>query len=92
MDPANLVIEWEAVTTRFFGDGPIEIIEYQVILDPVDERAQPWVDGKNQAGLDQSSWIGHQLYRAAGVSPAKRLIQFRGHGHPSQRKFDDLNR
>jgi hypothetical protein len=51
VDRSNLVIEWEPVTTRFIGDGPIEIIEYQVILDPVDERAQPWVDGKTRRAL-----------------------------------------
>jgi hypothetical protein len=51
VDPSNLVIEWEPVTTRFIGDGPVEIIEYQVILDPVDERAQPWVDGKTRRAL-----------------------------------------
>jgi hypothetical protein len=51
VDPNNLVIEWEPVTTRFIGDGPIEIIEYQVILDPVDERAKPWVDGKTRRAL-----------------------------------------
>jgi hypothetical protein len=51
VDPANLVIEWEPVTTRFIGDGPVEIIEYQVILDPVDEREQPWIDGKTRRAL-----------------------------------------
>jgi len=44
--PYNVVIEWDPVTTRFVGDGPVEIIEYQVILDQVNpKRAIPWVDG-----------------------------------------------
>lgn len=51
VDPNNLVIEWAPVTTRFIGDGPVEIIEYQVILDPVDEREIPWVDGVTRRGL-----------------------------------------
>jgi hypothetical protein len=52
VDPDNLVIEWEPVTTRFIGDGPVEIIEYQVILDQVDPlRAMPWVDGSTRRAL-----------------------------------------
>ncbi len=52
IDPDNLVIEWEPVTTRFFGDGPVEIFEYQVILDQVDpEREAPWIDGKTRRAL-----------------------------------------
>ncbi len=52
VDPYNLVIEWEPVTTRFVGDGPVKIIEYQVILDQVDpKRAIPWVDGSTRRAL-----------------------------------------
>jgi hypothetical protein len=52
VDPNNLVIEWEPVTIRFIGTGPVEIIEYQVILDQVDPpRAAPWVDGKTRRAL-----------------------------------------
>lgn len=52
VDPENLVIEWLPVTTRFIGDGPVEIIEYQVILDQVDPgRALPWVDGSTRRAL-----------------------------------------
>ena len=52
VDRNNLVIEWEPVTTRFIGDGPVDIIEYQVILDQVDPlRAEPWVDGKTRRAL-----------------------------------------
>jgi hypothetical protein len=52
VDPKNLVIEWEPVTTRFIGNGPVEIFEYQVILDQVDpEREAPWVDGKTRRAL-----------------------------------------
>jgi hypothetical protein len=52
VDPEDLVIEWEPVTTRFLGDGPIEIIEYQVILDQVGpEREMPWVDGETRRAL-----------------------------------------
>lgn len=36
VDPNDLVIEWRPVTTRFIGDGLVEILEYQVILDQVD--------------------------------------------------------
>ena len=38
VDPFNLVIEWPPVTTRFLGDGPVEIIEYHVILDQIEPR------------------------------------------------------
>ncbi len=52
VDPDDLVIAWETVTTRFIGDGPVEIIEYQVILDQVDPlRAEPWIDGKTRRAL-----------------------------------------
>jgi hypothetical protein len=52
VDPNNLVIEWEPVTIRFIDTGPVEIIEYQVILDQVDPpRAAPWVDGKTRRAL-----------------------------------------
>ncbi len=61
VDPDNLVIEWEEVTTRFLPRGrksrlprgrPIEIIEYQVILDQVDPlRVSPWIDGSNRRAL-----------------------------------------
>ena len=52
IDPANLVIKWESVTTRFMGDGTVDIIEYQVILDEVEpERAEPWVDGSTRRAL-----------------------------------------
>ena len=52
-DPADTVeIVWKPVTTRFIGTGPVEIVEYQVILDQVDpERAMPWVDGKTRRAL-----------------------------------------
>jgi hypothetical protein len=52
VDPNNLVTEWEPVTTRFIGSGPVEIFEYQVILDQVDPpRAAPWVDGNTRRAL-----------------------------------------
>jgi len=52
VNPENLVIEWLPVMTRFIGDGPVEIIEYQVILDQVDpERVEPWVDGGTRRAL-----------------------------------------
>ena len=52
VDPDDLVIAWEPVTTRFIGDGPVEIIEYQVILDQVDPRREmPWVDGGTPRSL-----------------------------------------
>jgi len=51
-DPKDLVIEWEPVTMRFIGDGPVTIIEYQVILDQVDPlRAQAGVDGDTRRAL-----------------------------------------
>jgi hypothetical protein len=52
LDRNNIVIEWEPVTTRFIGDGPVEILEYQVIIDqdePV--REVPWIDGKTRRAL-----------------------------------------
>jgi len=52
VDPNNLVIEWEPVTTRFFGKGSVDIIEYQVILDQVDPlRTMPWIDGDTRRAL-----------------------------------------
>lgn len=53
VDPDDpLVIDWEPVTTRFIGAGPVEIFEYQVILDQVDpERETPWVDGGTRRAL-----------------------------------------
>jgi hypothetical protein len=52
IDPDNLVIEWEPVTSRFIGDGPVEIFEYQLILDQVDPpRDTPWIDGKTRRAL-----------------------------------------
>lgn len=52
VDPFNLVIEWNPVTTRFIGDGPVDIIEYQVILDQVEpQRTIPWIDGSARRGL-----------------------------------------
>jgi hypothetical protein len=52
VDVDALVIEWEPVTTRFIGEGSVEIIEYQVILDQVDPlRDEPWVDGKTRRAL-----------------------------------------
>ncbi len=53
VDPNGiLVIDWEPVTTRFIGDGPVEIFEYQVILDQVEpERDMAWVDGNTRRAL-----------------------------------------
>jgi hypothetical protein len=52
LDSNDIVIEWAPVTTRFFGDGPVEIVEYQVILDQDDPiREVPWVDGKSRRAL-----------------------------------------
>ncbi len=52
VDPDNPVIDWEPVTARFTGRGPVEIFEYQVILDLVDpERSTPWVDGGPRRAL-----------------------------------------
>ncbi|MGI9304970.1 MAG: hypothetical protein ACR2RB_20030 [Gammaproteobacteria bacterium] len=52
VDPDNLVIEWEPVTTRFIGDGPVDIIEYQIIVDQVEPvRVEPWVDGGTRRAL-----------------------------------------
>ena len=53
IDPNDvLVIDWEPVTTRFDGPGPVEILEYQVIVDQVEpERDEPWVDGGTRRAL-----------------------------------------
>ena len=51
VDPNNLVIEWEPVTTRFIGEGPVEIVEYQVILNPVPPRPIFWVDGSSRKAM-----------------------------------------
>ena len=49
VDPQNLVIQWEPVTTRFIGAGPVKIDEYQVIVEQADPaRVRPWVDGKTR--------------------------------------------
>lgn len=52
VDPFNLVIEWNPVTTQFLNNGPVEIIEYQVILDQVEPlRTNSWIDGTARRGL-----------------------------------------
>ena len=52
VDPNNLVVEWESVTTRFIGEGPVEIIEYQVIINQEDPaREMPLIDGGTRRGL-----------------------------------------
>ncbi len=52
LDRNNIVIQWEPVTTRFLGDGPIEIVEYQVIIDQDEPlRDIPWIDGKSRRAL-----------------------------------------
>ncbi len=52
VDPFNLVIEWNPVTTQFHNNDPVEIIEYQVILDQVEpQRTIPWIDGTARRGL-----------------------------------------
>jgi hypothetical protein len=53
VNPDNpLLIDWDPVTTRFIGNGPVEIIEYQVILDQVEpERDMAWVDGNTRRAL-----------------------------------------
>ena len=52
VDPDDVVIEWESVETRLLGRGPVEIIEYQVIVDQAEPlREQPWVDGANRRAL-----------------------------------------
>ncbi|HNP28503.1 MAG TPA: hypothetical protein PKK23_05630 [Nitrospirales bacterium] len=52
VDRFNLVIEWNPVTTQFLHNGPVEVIEYQVILDQVEPlRTIPWIDGSARRGL-----------------------------------------
>ncbi len=52
VDPQNLVIDWEPVTTRFIGAGPVTIDEYQVIVEQADPaRVRPWTDGKTRAAV-----------------------------------------
>jgi hypothetical protein len=53
VDPnATLLIDWDPVTERFIGDGPIEIIEYQVIVNQESpERDMPWIDGSTRRTL-----------------------------------------
>lgn len=53
VDPrVPLVIEWERVTERFIGDGPIDIIEYQVIVNQEEpQRAASWIDGHTRRTL-----------------------------------------
>jgi len=48
----NRVITNQDLILYPLGDGPVEIFEYQVILDQVDPlRAEPWVDGKTRRAL-----------------------------------------
>ena len=52
VDPDDLVIEWEPVTTQWNSVESVNIIEYQVILDQVDPlRDTPWIDGSNRRAL-----------------------------------------
>ena len=47
-----LLIKWEPVTTRYIGDGPVEIIEYQVIVSQeTPTRSTPWIDGDSRRSL-----------------------------------------
>ena len=47
-----LVIDWEPVTTRYIGDGPIEIFEYQVIIaEEEPSRTMNLVDGGTRRAL-----------------------------------------
>lgn len=47
-----LLIAWEAVSTDFLNGAPVEIVEYQVIVDQVEpERETPWVDGETRRAL-----------------------------------------
>jgi hypothetical protein len=49
---ATLQIVWEPVDSRFIGDGPIEIVEYQVIVNQeTPPRAAPWIDGGTRRTL-----------------------------------------
>jgi len=42
----------QANAYRFIGEGPVEIFEYQVIVDQVDpEREMAWVDGNTRRAL-----------------------------------------
>jgi hypothetical protein len=75
VDPFNLVIEWNPMTTRFIGDGPVDIIEYQVILDQVEpQRTTPWIDGSARRALNQCSRRRHQTHRSHGISFARNLV------------------
>jgi len=53
VDPnATLLIDWDPVTERFIGDGPVEIFEYQVIVNQESpERSMSWIDGGTRRTL-----------------------------------------
>ena len=52
VDKNNLIIKWNPVTNQFLNNGPVEIIEYQIILDQVEpQRTTSWIDGTARRGL-----------------------------------------
>lgn len=47
-----LLIQWNPVTRRYIGDGPVNIIEYQVIVNQeTPRRDKPWIDGGTRRSL-----------------------------------------
>jgi len=52
--PYNLPLEirWEEITTQYMSDEPIEVFEYQVIVNQeTPEREEPWIDGDTRRAL-----------------------------------------
>jgi hypothetical protein len=47
-----LLISWGAVTTQYMSDDPVEVFEYQVIVNQeAPARDQPWIDGGTRRAL-----------------------------------------
>ena len=46
VDPNNLVVEWEPVTTQFLNNEPVEVVEYRITIDQEEpEREEPQIEG-----------------------------------------------
>lgn len=49
VDRNNVVIDWEPVTTQFDGSGPVDVVEYQVVVEHETlRRPRALIDGTNR--------------------------------------------
>jgi len=65
VDPNDAAIEWEPVTTRFIGSGPIDIAGYQVIVEQVEPFRMLTINLPPTA---------HERFDSTGVSRAQPTV------------------